>query len=61
MLVIVAMARFVMQTWLINSWAGFETMRLVKARVQNYRSIRDSGEFEIDSKKDHPCRTERGW
>ena len=26
-------------------------MRLVKARVQNYRSIRDTGEFEVESNK----------
>ncbi|MDI2112056.1 AAA family ATPase [Commensalibacter nepenthis] len=26
-------------------------MRLIKARVQNYRSIIDSGEFKIDTNK----------
>ena len=26
-------------------------MRLVKARVQNYRSIRDTGEFEVEGDK----------
>ena len=26
-------------------------MKLVKARVQNYRSIRDTGEFEVETDK----------